>query len=321
MAGNPNSVSCTSTSPSFLDDVISGLNQRPRWLPCKYFYDDRGAMLFERICDLDSYYLSRAELEIMHRFAPQIAQLLGPELMLVEFGSGNCQKSRLLLDALNQPVAYVPIDVAEAQLGKAAEALAARRPMIEILPVCADFLRLADLPTPSRAPARKALYFPGSTIGNFPPQEMQALIRRIVELCGFGGAAVIGIDLKKDTETIEEAYNDLAGITEQFNLNLLRRINCELDADFQLDQFKHRASYNNRLGRVEMYLVSQSAQSVTVRGNRFYFAAGERICTEYSYKYRVRQFADLVASEGLKLCEYWTDAKQRFAVLQFDILA
>jgi len=304
----------------FLRDVITGLRSTPKQLPCKYFYDLRGSELFDRICLLDEYYLTRTELALMDQFAPEMGAQIGPGAMLVEYGSGSSVKTRYLLDGLPDPVAYVPVDISGDHLRQTARELARDYPRIEILPVCADFTKDFALPRSLQTVSHAAVYFPGSTIGNFLPGEAVALLRRITRMCGTGGGLLIGVDLKKDIPTIEAAYNDRLGVTAEFNLNLLRRINGELGADFDLDQFFHQARYNAELGRVEMYLISRQAQTVTLGGESVEFGPGETICTEHSHKYTVEEFAAVAAGAGLTLRREWTTAKREFAVLHFAVL-
>ena len=209
----------------FLDDVVEGLSQSPKCLPCKYFYDERGSQLFDRICELDEYYLTRTELAIMRQFASEMAEQIGPGVMLVEYGSGSSIKTRLLLDHLPDPVAYVPVDISREHLQAVADQLSRAYPHIEMLPVCADFTEHFDLPVPKRRPTHVAVYFPGSTIGNLQPEDACQLLDRIARLCGVGGGLLIGVDLQKEISVIEDAYNDEAGVTAEFNLNLLKHIN------------------------------------------------------------------------------------------------
>lgn len=304
---------------AFLRDVFTGLRATPKHLPCKYFYDQRGSELFERICQLDEYYLTRSELAIMDRFAPEMGAQIGSGAMLIEFGSGSSVKTRYLLDSLPDAVAYAPVDICGEQLEQTAGELARDYPRIEILPVCADFTRQFALPVSMRRATHAAVYIPGSTIGNFQPAQAAELLRRVSRLCGTGGGLLIGIDLKKDSPMIEAAYNDRLGVTAQFNLNLLRRINRELDADFEVREFFHWAHYDRDLGRVEMHLVSRVAQAVTIAGATIDFAAGESICTEYSHKYTVDEFAVIAAAAGLALHRLWTDRNRYFAVLHFAV--
>ncbi|MEX0678863.1 MAG: L-histidine N(alpha)-methyltransferase [Pirellulales bacterium] len=303
----------------FLNDVLAGLRQTPKQLPCKYFYDKRGSELFDQICQLDEYYLTRLELGIMDQYAGEMGQQIGRGVMLVEFGSGSSVKTRYLLDELPDPVAYVPVDISGEHLNETARELARDYPWIEILPVCVDFTNAFALPLSERISTHAAVYFPGSTIGNFLPGRATNLLARITQLCGTGGGLLVGIDLKKDTATIEAAYNDRRGVTAQFNLNLLRRINRELHADFDLAQFSHRAVYNAELGRVEIHLVSRRDQMVAVGGDVIEFAEGEAINTEYSHKYTVDQFAEMAADAGLTLRREWTDLDRYFAVLHLAI--
>lgn len=303
----------------FLNDVLAGLRQTPKQLPCKYFYDKRGSELFDQICQLDEYYLTRLELGIMDQYAGEMGQQIGRGVMLVEFGSGSSVKTRYLLDELPDPVAYVPVDISGEHLNETARELAWDYPRIEILPVCVDFTNDFALPLSERRSTHAAVYFPGSTIGNFLPGRATNLLARITQLCGTGGGLLVGIDLKKDTATIEAAYNDRRGVTAQFNLNLLRRINRELHADFDLAQFSHRAVYNAELGRVEIHLVSRRDQMVAVGGDVIEFAEEEAINTEYSHKYTVDQFAEMAADAGLTLRREWTDLDRYFAVLHLAI--
>lgn len=301
----------------FRRDVMAGLSSSPKYLPCKYFYDERGSQLFEAICELDEYYLTRCESEIMTQFAREVGTQIGPGVMLVEYGSGSSTKTRILLDHLEDPVAYVPVDISTNHLVKTASLLAAEYPNLEILPVYADFTKPFSLPRARRKPTHAAVYFPGSTIGNFEPQDARTLLRQISQLCGTGGGLVIGIDLKKSIPIIEAAYNDAHGVTDEFNLNLLHRINCEAQTEIPVDQFGHFAKYNPTRGRVEIFLVSRETQTLTILGQPIHFAAGERILTEYSHKYSIEEFADLAAEAELTLRKSWTDARGYFAVLHF----
>jgi dimethylhistidine N-methyltransferase len=303
----------------FLSDVLAGLRAPAKCLPCKYFYDKRGSELFDRICLLDEYYLTRCELAIMDKHAPEMGEQIGPGVLLVEYGSGSSVKTRYLLDGLPDATAYVPVDISGEHLAQSAQELARDYERIEIMPVCADFTGDFAVPMAMRATSHVAVYFPGSTIGNFLPHRAAELLRRISRLCGTGGGLLIGIDLQKDVATIEAAYNDQLGVTAEFNLNLLRRINRELGADFALAQFVHRARYNPVAGRVEISLVSRRAQVVHVGDESVELAQGEAICTEYSYKYTVESFARIAAAAGLTLRREWTDRRRYFAVLHFAV--
>lgn len=307
------------TQQEFLEEVTAGLNQYPRRLPCKYFYDQRGSQLFDAICELDEYYLTRAELDIMRQHAKAMAEQIGSGVRLVEYGSGSSLKTRLLLEHLAGHSSYVPVDISRKHLQQTAASLSSRFDEIEILPVCADFTNAFTLPTPRHTPTHTAVYFPGSTIGNFAPSEAKELLSNIATLCGRGGGLLIGIDLQKDTAIIEAAYNDANGITAEFNLNLLHRINRELGANFNVDQFTHAAQYNIALGRVEIFLISQAEQDVRLDGDEFHFSEQERICTEYSYKYTVEGFSDMAAQVGLRLRRIWIDDDGLFGVLHLAL--
>ena len=296
------------------DEVLTGLSRQQKTLPCKYFYDQRGSQLFDAICELPEYYLTRTELGIMETHLPAMAAALGERVLLVEPGSGSSLKTRLLLERLADPVAYVPVDISREHLLAAADKLNRLYPKLEVLPVCADFNQAFEVPAPRREAARTALYFPGSTLGNFPPTEAVALLRHMRGLAGRGGALLIGFDLRKDTALLERAYDDAAGVTAEFNLNLLARINRELDADFDLARFVHRAAYNASEGCIEMHLVSTRAQRVQVAGERFDFRPGEYILSERSYKFTPEGFALLAARAGLKIEQRWTDDRRYFCV-------
>lgn len=301
----------------FLDDVRSGLRRRPRSLPCKYFYDERGSKLFDRICGLEEYYLTRAELAIMRQSAAHMAAAIGRGALLVEYGSGSSVKTRLLLDHLPLPASYVPVDISREHLEASASRLARSYPHVDVVPVCADFTEDFDLPALARPPARTIVYFPGSTIGNLQRDDADVLLRRIAAQVGPGGGLLIGVDLQKDPATIEAAYNDAQGVTAEFNLNILRRINRELGADFRTDQFRHRAVYSEGRGRVEIGLVSGCEQTVRLAGEVFRFAPGEEIRTEFSHKYTIGGFSEMACPAGFALGRTWTDPLQRFAVLYF----
>lgn len=319
-----NSVSLLSVdrpgTDEFRDDVLHGLAGSRKSLPSKHFYDQRGSQLFDQICELDEYYPTRTELAIMDKYGQEMGEQIGDGVMLIEFGSGSSTKTRLLLDHLIQPIAYVPVDVSCEHLHATANELAQDYPQIEILPVCADFTQEFSLPRASVSETHDAVYFPGSTIGNFEPQAAVELLGHIATLCGSGGGLIIGIDLQKDPDVLEAAYNDADGVTAEFNLNLLRRINRELDADFDLRQFRHTAVYNAEHGRIEMYLESLRSQTVQVEGREFTFASGERICTEYSHKYTIDGFSEVARSVGLTLRKEWTDSRNYFAVLHFALI-
>ena len=298
----------------FRREVWTGLSFPQKTLPCKYFYDERGSALFEAICELPEYYPTRTELSIMEAHAAAMAALLGDRCLLVEYGSGSSRKTRLLLDHLRAAAGYVPIDISRAALTESARSLAASYPRLEVLPVCADYTESFELPRSRVAPTLRGVYFPGSTIGNFTPPQAQRFLARMARVAGPRGALLVGVDLRKDRATLERAYDDRAGVTAAFNLNLLVRINRELDGDFDLGRFRHQARWNDRAGRIEMHLVSTVAQTVRVAGRPFWFNAGDTIHTENSYKYDLANFAALAAGVGLGVREVWTDAAHRFSV-------
>ena len=297
----------------FLRDVLDGLRRPRKRLPCKYFYDDAGSRLFDRICELDEYYPTRCELDLLHRHAGEMADAAGRRAVLIEYGSGSGLKTRLLLERLREPAAYVPVDISGEHLERSAARLARRYPRLPVLPVAADFTRPFALPPLPPNAGRRVVFFSGSTIGNFRPAEAVRLLAQMARLCGPGGALLIAADLKKDRAVLEAAYNDQAGVTAAFNLNLLTRINRELGADFDPATFRHHAFYNERRGRIEMHLVSRKQQIVTVGGAVVAFARGESVRTEYSYKYGLADFAALAARAGLRVGRVWTDAKGWFS--------
>lgn len=308
-----------STKTTFYQDVVRGLAARDKSLPCKYLYDERGSQLFDRICETEEYYPTRTELAIMQQHADPIADQLDEAVMLVEYGSGSSLKTRILLDALHQPAAYVPVDISEEHLLKTAVELQSVYPGLDVLPVVADFTQPFQLPESERPASHVALYFPGSTIGNFTAQAAGRLLQRMAELLGRGGGLLIGIDLQKEPAVIEAAYNDRQGITAEFNMNLLQRINSELGANFDVSQFTHRAVYNSQAARVEISLVSQSDQVVQLGECEFHFEPGEELLTEYSHKYTIAGFAEFAAKYGFALHRAWTDPREYFAVLHLVV--
>lgn len=297
----------------FLGDVLHGLAQTQKRISPKYFYDAEGSALFDRICELDEYYPTRTELGILRRHAGEIAQLAGPGVGLIEFGSGSSVKVRLLLDALQDPAIYVPVEISRSHLLNAATGLAKDYPDLSVIPVCADYTRHFELP-PASALRPRLGFFPGSTIGNFTRIEAAAFLGRAAVVLGPGAGLLIGADLEKDEAILHAAYNDREGVTAAFNLNLLRRINRELNGDFDLAAFRHHALWNPERGCVEMHLVSLKRQMVTVAGRRFDFAEGESIHTEDSHKYTVEAFHDLARAGGWRVERVWTDADDLFSL-------
>jgi len=296
------------------EDVLAGLALPQKSIPPKYFYDEQGCRLFEAICELPEYYLTRTETAILRANIAEIAQFVGPEAQLIEFGSGVQAKTRILIQAL-QTQLYVPIDIAIDTLRASSNELARRFPFLNIVGICADHTRPLALPEFVGVPIRrKTIFFPGSTIGNFTPAEALVFLRQARKMAGAVGVLLIGVDLKKDKASLDAAYVDSQGVTAQFNLNLLHRINRELEADFQVKRFRHKAFYDPILGRVEMHLESQYSQFVHVAGRRFDFAPGETIHTEISCKYSIAEFQELGKRAGFTPEKVWTDPQQLFSV-------
>jgi len=297
-----------------LDDVLSGLALPQKSIPPKYFYDEQGCRLFEAICELPEYYLTRTETAILRGNVADIAQFVGPDAELIEYGSGVQAKTRILIQAL-QTRLYVPIDIAIGTLRASSNELAGRFPWLNIVGICADYTRPLALPEFTGVPIRrKVAFFPGSTVGNFTPPEALQFLKQARRAVGAGGALLIGVDLKKDKATLDAAYADAKGVTARFNLNLLQRINRELGADFQLNRFRHKAFYEPSQGRVEMHLESLYAQVVHVAGQRFDFSPGETIHTEISCKYSIGEFQELGKRAGFSPEKVWTDPEQLFSV-------
>jgi dimethylhistidine N-methyltransferase len=304
-------------TPDLLSDVIAGLSSDPRALPCKYFYDERGAALFQKICELPEYYVTRTEIDILSRHHSEIAAQIGPKVELIGLGTGAGTKTRIVIEALEKPAVYVPVDISEKQLRKSSAFFRKIFPNLEILPVCADYLQPVVLPSPRHKPARNVVYFPGSTIGNFEPNKALEFLRRVANVAGQGGGLLIGVDLQKDQNVIEAAYNDQAGVTAEFNLNLLVHINREIGANFDLTRWQHRAIYNSEAGRIEMYLISATDQTVRIQDRQFHFRAGEKILTEHSYKHTPEGFIALARQAGFDFLKLWTDDARLFGVFYF----
>jgi len=297
----------------FAQDVLAGLAADPKRVPAKYFYDERGSTLFEAITALPEYYPTRTELGILGTRAAEIAQLIPKGAALIEFGSGSTQKARILLAEAKALAAYVPVDISAEFLGEEAARLKRDLPHLDVLPVSADFTKPFDLPEQIRSRPRVG-FFPGSTIGNFEPHEAAQFMRHVARLLGPGATLIIGVDLIKDFAVLKAAYNDAAGVTAAFNLNLLRRINRELKANFDLSRFRHYAFYNREQRRIEMHLASSVAQKVRVRGKTFDFRRGETIHTENSYKYTIDSFRALAAGTDWSPAAVWTDPARHFSV-------
>jgi L-histidine Nalpha-methyltransferase len=304
---------------SFRDAVLSGLGRARKSIPCKFFYDARGSWLFEEICRLPEYYPTRTEIGILEENSADIAAQMGAHCRLIEFGSGASQKVRILLQALDRPAAYVPVDISREHLRDAATTLAEDFPLVPVIAVCADYTRPFSLPPLPGARGKRVGFFPGSTIGNFEPDAAVAFLANYASVLGLGGEMLIGVDLKKDTEILDAAYNDRAGVTAAFNLNLLERINRELDGEIDINRFEHVAFYDEPQGRVEIYIRSLADQRATIAGKSFAFTAGELIHTEYSYKYSVEEFRRIAGRAGFRPVDTWTDSAELFSVHYFRL--
>jgi dimethylhistidine N-methyltransferase len=298
----------------FRSELLQGLRSDPKTVPCKFLYDERGSELFEAICGLHEYYPTRTEMSILREHAAEMAAHCGRACLLLEPGSGSSAKTRLLLDHLDAPVAYVPMDISSESLLRTAAELRRDYYPLEVRPLCADYHGPIDLPTFDSMPQRTVIFFPGSTIGNFAPQEAVRFLRRMANWCQPGDSLIIGVDLKKDPAVLWRAYNDSQGITAAFNLHLLERANAELGASFNLEHFQHRAIYNERLGRIEMHLVSLKNQHVRIARETFHFHAGEFVTTEHSYKYQLSDFRRLLRESGWQVTRTWTDPNRWFGV-------
>lgn len=301
------------TDPAFARAFFDGMRATPRAVPCKYFYDARGSALFDRICELPEYYQTRTETALLSERADEIASCIGANVELIEFGAGALRKVRILLDALETPSAYVPIDISGEYLATVCAELDRDYPDLRLRPVIGDFSAPYVLPPPAEGTARRVGFFPGSTIGNFRPYEAVAFLRSAASVLK-GGGLLIGADLVKDPAMLHAAYNDSEGVTAAFNKNLLVRANRELDGEFDLDSFAHYAFYEPRAARIEMHLVSLEAQRVRVGSERLTFSAGEAIHTEDSHKYTVESFQALARAAGFHPAKVWIDRDRLFSV-------
>lgn len=298
----------------FLNSVIAGLRRQPKSIPPKYFYDARGSHLFDLICATPEYYPTRTETAILERHGAEMATMLGTSCLLIELGSGSATKTPLILKHLENDAAYVPIDICASHLHHSTQRLQAMFPRIAMLPLCADYHHLPPHAIKRQAGRRRVVFFPGSTIGNCTPDEAVLLLRQLATLVGPEGGLLIGLDARKPSAILNAAYNDAAGHTAAFNLNLLTRMQCELGAQLDVTQFAHRAFYNEALGRIEMHLVSQCSQTIRLDGEAFEFAAGETIHTENSYKYSTPEFKHLARAAGWHLQSTWHDGDELFNV-------
>lgn len=297
-----------------ISEIVDGLSAVQKQISPKYFYDERGSQLFDEITRLPEYYLTNTELDIMRDNIDEIVAMVGKQASLIEFGSGSSLKTRVLLEHLSELAAYVPVDISEEHLHASADEIRSEFPHIDILPVVADFTRQFDLPTPMVMPVRNVVYFPGSTIGNFEHDMAMELLRVMHLEAGKNGALLIGVDLQKDPQIIEDAYNDSAGVTAEFNLNMLEHLNRDYGANFDVNEYTHSANYDEDKGRVVIELVSQTDQVVEVADTAFDIADGEAILTEYSHKYTLDGFEAMANAAGFEVEKVWTDTEQLFSV-------
>ncbi len=313
----------TDVSPDrdeFLADVLAGLKNPQKSVPAKYLYDRKGSRLFDRICGLDEYYPTRTEIEIMQDYVHEMADVLGRGCVIVEYGSGSSTKTPILLDALESPAAYVPVDICMEHLTEAAEELSRDYPGIAVHPICADFTQDFDVPSFAPHERRRVAYFPGSTIGNFPPAKAVACLQSMADLVGPGGGVLIGVDLKKDPAILEPAYDDCEGVTRDFTMNLLTRMNRELGSDFRPDAFRFKSFWNETDGRIEMHIESCCEQTVRINGCVTSFKESETIHTESSHKFSLSQFAEIAASANLNVDRVWSDDKNLFSVQYLTVV-
>jgi len=314
MAKHPSTIPAPSRTDALTNGVLEGMRKHPRQLSPVWFYDELGSFLFDSICELPEYYLTRTEAQIMRTHAADMAHHIGPDAAVIEFGSGTSTKTRLLLNHLEKPAAYVPVDIARDHLLTAASAIARDYSTLRVIPICADFTQPFDLPGSVYAANRRVVYFPGSTLGNFDPEHARGLLQRMRQIIGTNGAVLIGIDLKKDPRILERAYNDRAGVTAEFNVNALRHLNRELGTDFDLDAFEHLAVWVEDQSRIEMHLVSKRDQEVHFGEETVPLKKGEHLTTEFCHKYTLETFADLAATASLTVSRVWMDPAKLFSV-------
>jgi dimethylhistidine N-methyltransferase len=298
---------------NFRDEVLVGLSKQQKQIPPKFFYDDYGSKIFDQICELEEYYPTRTEFSILQQHCSDIADQIGVNSLIIEYGSGSSQKICFLLDSLMKPLAYMPIDISREHMLSASKTIADKYPNLEVLAVCADYT--TDMLLPDYAISsiqKKVIFFPGTTIGNLEPEEVIQLLKRSSAIVGSSGGMLIGFDMKKDPQILHAAYNDAKGVTAAFNMNLLTRINRELEADFDINTFAHYAFFNLQKSRIEMHLVSLVEQSVVISDQLFKFSEGESIHTENSYKFSMQKIKDLSEKTGFRLSRFWTDPENHF---------
>ena len=298
----------------FLEAVVMGLSATEKSLPTRFLYDRHGSDLFDEICRLPEYYLTRSEQEIMERYAGDMARAIGPGALIVEYGSGASQKTRHLLEHLDRPAAYVPLDISKEFLLESAKSIDKAFPDLEVLPLAADFTLPFEVPQPVQQAQRTAVYFPGSTIGNFTPQQAEHMLHRIAMVVGWNGALLIGIDMRKEKSILYAAYNDTAGVTKRFVLNILARMQRELGAELDVDAFHYEGKWNDAASRIELAVYSDRKQVIRLGRHEFALERDERILVEYSYKYDEAGFAELARRAGLEQQQQWADSSGWFSV-------
>lgn len=305
---------------NFSSEVLAGLSKQQKQIPPKFFYDGYGSKIFDQICELEEYYPTRTEMGILQQHCSDIANQIGEQSLIIEYGSGSSQKICLLLDAIKKPLAYMPIDISREHMLMASKKIAAKYPELDVLAVCADYTTEMILPSYVQPLIRKkVIFFPGTSIANLEPVEAVKLLKQSATIVGLGGGMFIGVDLRKDPQVLHAAYNDAKGVTAAFNLNLLVRMNRELEADFNLNSFNHYAFFNLKEGRIEMHLVSLKDQIVTVAGQKFKFIEGESIHTENSYKFSMEEVKDLSEECGFKLIKAWSDDSNYFSICYLSV--
>lgn len=298
---------------TFKSEVIAGLHESPKRIPSKFFYDERGSQLFEAITELDEYYLTRTEIAILTKYLPEMAARIGPDATVIEFGTGAGVKTEMLLASLQHPRSYIPIDISREQLTIATKELTARFPYLDIHPIFGDYTSDIHLPI-AQDSGRNVIFFPGSTIGNFTPEEAIPFLRNAAKLIGSDGALLIGFDRVKDARVLEAAYNDARGVTAAFNRNLILRIQSEFNVEIAPVDFDHFAFFNKEESRIEMHLVSRDDQILKLGNDEIRLAQGEHIVTEYSYKYTPEAFSEILTASGFEMQDRWSDEKEYFEV-------
>ncbi len=317
MQNNTEDIALRDNPDHVLQEIIQSLSKSQKELSCKFFYDEYGSKLFEQISELDEYYLTRTEISILNNNINEISDTVGEEALILELGSGSSRKIRILLDNFKSIAAYIPVDISREFLLESAEKLSGDYKDLKIVPIVADYTRPFTIPEFNIPYSRLVVYYPGSTIGNFTKKQARSFLKQIAGLCGKNSGLLIGIDLKKESEVLERAYNDGKGVTAEFNLNILKNMNSSFGTNFEINKWKHIAFYNEEHGRVEMHLQSLEEQSVRVNGTSISFKKDETIHTENSYKYSIDEFKEMIAS-FYSLENIWSDPENKFAVCYFE---